>query len=63
MNDEPKPHQKCACSRTRQCALHRHQMRALTRRPQEQHLEQRKKEKVAQGIEALKQRYNGQIPQ
>jgi hypothetical protein len=52
-------HEKCACSRNRQCALHRHQMRALTRRPQEEHRRERQRQVLEEGIEKLKQKYGG----
>lgn len=59
MSDEALAHQKCACSRNRQCALHRHQMRAITRKPQEEHKREKQARIVAEGIERLKQQYGG----
>lgn len=57
---EPKAHEKCACSRNRQCALHKHQMRAITRRPREEHKRAKQDQILAEGIEALKEIYGGQ---
>lgn len=50
-------HKKCACSRNRQCAMHRDQMRELTRKPQQEFKSQRQAEVVAAGIEELKKKY------
>lgn len=52
-------HQKCACSRNRMCALHRAQMRKLTAKPDEEFKRKRQAEKVAEGIERLRQMHGG----
>lgn len=53
MSEPLKPHQACACSKTRPCAFHKAQQKKLERVAKPLH----DKQKVEMGIEELRARY------
>lgn len=54
---EPKPHEKCACSNNRQCALHRAEAKKRARVAEEVYA----KTRVVMGIEELRRRYGKDV--